>query len=393
MILETDLHCFDVHNDGYFSHLPLAYVNGVILEMAVRRMPYEQFAEFLEEKSGNYFQGLYYQVPNQDLERSLVRVSDDRSLSYMFNVEETFGRLNLYLDHLIFQNEMVGWAEMEVEQHGGSSQCQKKNPEGVETSTGNIDKGINATRDGNEAGSGRGDHPHPQTRLPKQRKKRVSQNATEVVEARRSTVESDSESEYDSDDDSGDQSDKSPDYLSPGEEELIELRNRMESNRDAKAKEKDNTVSEMNEPNDKNSMPADNVRGETFEKHDIYMHELLKSLKTDDNDGITENPFIFVEKHVEKYPMYDETTHWRLRKLLRVCVIPHSEGMGFPLYTMRATPDDTRLVLVLLFWYETRDSEHDLSFDIIASPECMSSLARASSAEVVLLGFSFGDPR
>ncbi|GJS94117.1 multidrug resistance-associated protein 5 [Tanacetum coccineum] len=100
MIPGTDLHCFDVHNDGYFSHLPFTYVNGVILEMVVRRMPYEQFAEYLKEKSGNYFQGLYYQVPNQDLERGLVRVSDDRLLSYMFDVEETFGRLNLYLDHL-----------------------------------------------------------------------------------------------------------------------------------------------------------------------------------------------------------------------------------------------------------------------------------------------------
>ncbi|GKB93936.1 hypothetical protein Tco_0980073 [Tanacetum coccineum] len=44
MIHGTDLHQFDVHNDGYFSHLPLTYVDGVILEMAVRRMPYETFA-------------------------------------------------------------------------------------------------------------------------------------------------------------------------------------------------------------------------------------------------------------------------------------------------------------------------------------------------------------
>ncbi|GKG27923.1 hypothetical protein Tco_0406250, partial [Tanacetum coccineum] len=61
-------------------------------------------------------------------------------------------------------------------------------------------------------------------------------------------------------------------------------------------------------------MPADNVRGETFEERDIYINEMLKSLNTADKDGITEDPFIFVEKHVERYPMYDETTHWRLRK-------------------------------------------------------------------------------
>ncbi|GKA74510.1 hypothetical protein Tco_0780812 [Tanacetum coccineum] len=221
MIPGTDLHQFDVHNDGYFSHLPLTYVDSVILEMVVRMMPYEEFAVYLEEKCGYYFQGLYYKVPSQDLERGLVGVSDDRSLSYMFDVEETFGRLNLYLDHLDMDlseylsqsitydmdvcvsktigppkkrycnyftaDEMVDWAEMEVQ-----------NQEGVETSTRNIDKGIDA-RNG--------------------------------VEARTSTTDKGKE-KYDSDDDSDYQLDKSVDYLSPGEEELIQLRNRIKANRE-----------------------------------------------------------------------------------------------------------------------------------------------------------------
>nr|GEX88354.1 peroxidase 20 [Tanacetum cinerariifolium] len=222
--------------------------------MAVRRMPYEQFVDFLEEKHGNYFQGLYCQAPNHDLERGLVRVSDDRSLSYMFDVEETFGKLNLYLDHLdmdlskylsqastnvmdacVFKkighpkkrycndfsmDEMVDWAEMEVEQQG------------VESRTSTTNKS----------------------------KEKVSQDATEVVKAKISTVKSDSESEYDSDDDSDYQSDKSVDYFSPGEEELIELKSRMKANREAKAKVKDNPISEMNKPNDENNMHADNIR-------------------------------------------------------------------------------------------------------------------------------------
>ncbi|GJS07333.1 hypothetical protein Tco_0364129 [Tanacetum coccineum] len=33
MIPGTDLHQFDVHNDGYFTHLPLNYVDGVMLEI------------------------------------------------------------------------------------------------------------------------------------------------------------------------------------------------------------------------------------------------------------------------------------------------------------------------------------------------------------------------
>ncbi|GJZ73022.1 hypothetical protein Tco_0637168 [Tanacetum coccineum] len=47
-------------------------------------------------------------------------------------------------------------------------------------------------------------------------------------------------------------------------------------------------------------MLADNVRGETFEEHDIYMNELLKSLKTADKDRLTEDPFVFVEKYVKR---------------------------------------------------------------------------------------------
>nr|GEW38692.1 hypothetical protein [Tanacetum cinerariifolium] len=88
----------------------------------------------------------------------------------------------------------------------------------------------------------------------------------------------------------------------------------MKANREANAKTKDNQDPGMNEPNSKNSIPTDNVRGETFEEHDIYTNELLKSLKTADKDGLTEDPFISVEKHVNRYPMYDGTTHSRLRK-------------------------------------------------------------------------------
>ncbi|GKF65753.1 multidrug resistance-associated protein 5, partial [Tanacetum coccineum] len=140
-----------------------------------------------------------------------------------------------------------------------------------------------------------------------------------VVQTRRSTVENDSETEYDSDDDSDYQS---VDYLSPGEEELIELRNRIKANREANAKVKDNLVSEMNEPNNKNSMPADNVR----------------------------DPFISVEKHVERYQMYDEITHWRLRKpkvgekyvsvaQFKECLTYYAMVNGFSLWYERSGKD------------------------------------------------------
>nr|GEW88226.1 multidrug resistance-associated protein 5 [Tanacetum cinerariifolium] len=64
MIPVTDLHQFDVYNDGYFAHLPLTYVDGVILEIVVLRMPYEQLAEYLEEKCGkSYFDRFLHAIP------------------------------------------------------------------------------------------------------------------------------------------------------------------------------------------------------------------------------------------------------------------------------------------------------------------------------------------
>ncbi|GJZ15879.1 multidrug resistance-associated protein 5 [Tanacetum coccineum] len=116
-----------------------------------------------------------------------------------------------------------------------------------------------------------------------------------------------------SNDDSDHQSDKSVDYLSPGKEELIEIRNRMKANREAKANAKDNLVSEMNEPNNENNMPVDNLRGETFKEHDNYMNELLKSLNTADKDGITEDPFISVgEKYVSVAQFKECLTYYAL---------------------------------------------------------------------------------
>ncbi|GJY81589.1 hypothetical protein Tco_0494340 [Tanacetum coccineum] len=200
--------------------------------MVVRMMPYEEFAVYLEEKCGYYFQGLYYKVPSQDLERGLVRASDDRSLSYMFDVEETFGPPKKRYCNDFTLHEMVDWAKMEVQ-----------NQEGVETSTRIIDKGIDAT-DGVEA----------RTCTTNKGKEKVSEDAIEVVQTRRSTVENDIETEYDNDDDSDYQSDKSVDYLSPGEEELIQLRNRINANREAKVKAKENPVLEMSKPNNENSI-------------------------------------------------------------------------------------------------------------------------------------------
>ncbi|GJY64102.1 multidrug resistance-associated protein 5 [Tanacetum coccineum] len=165
--------------------------------------------------------------------------------------------------------------EMEVEQQGGSSQHPQQTNKGKENVSQDETEGVEARTSTTDKG-----------------KEKVSQDETKGVVARTSTIDSDYDSEFDSDDDSEYDSDKSIDYLSLGEEELIKLRNRMKANKEAKSK----------------------AKGETFKEHDIYMNELLIRLKTTNEDGITQDPFISIEKHLERYPMYDETTLWRLGK-------------------------------------------------------------------------------
>ncbi|GKB70012.1 hypothetical protein Tco_0931424 [Tanacetum coccineum] len=142
MIPGIDLHQFDVYNDGYFAHLPLTCVDGVILEIAIPRMPYEQ-------------------------------ISDDRSTSYMFDVEETFGRLTLYLDHL----------DMNLSKYLSQAITYDMDNLGAEARNSTKDKG----------------------------KEKVSEDALDVVEIRRCTIEVDFKTEYESNDDSDYESDKSVD--------------------------------------------------------------------------------------------------------------------------------------------------------------------------------------
>nr|GEW97438.1 multidrug resistance-associated protein 5 [Tanacetum cinerariifolium] len=226
MIPGTDLHCF-VHNDGYFSYLPLTYIDGVILEMAIRRMPYEEFAVYLKEKYGSF--------------RVLSESITNEMNACVF---KKIGPLKKRYCNKFSIDEMVDWAEME-------------------SST--TDKG----------------------------KKKVSKDAAEVIETRISIIEIDSETE-------------------------------IKVNREVKAKAKDNPASEINEPNDENSMSADNVRGKTFEEHDIYMNELFKSLNNADKDGITENPFIFVGENYVNVAQFKE------------CLTYYALANGFSLWYERS---------------------------------------------------------
>ncbi|GKE64985.1 hypothetical protein Tco_1519146 [Tanacetum coccineum] len=87
-----------VRFDGCFMHAPLRYQDGKKLILAIRRMAYEEFSEFLKNTVG-FAHSLYYKVPNVELETGLVRVSNSKELYDMFDVANAYGWLEMYVNH------------------------------------------------------------------------------------------------------------------------------------------------------------------------------------------------------------------------------------------------------------------------------------------------------
>ncbi|GKC56001.1 multidrug resistance-associated protein 5 [Tanacetum coccineum] len=168
MIPGTDLHQFDVHNDGYFAYLPLNYFDGVILEMAVPRMSYEQLAEFLEEKCGCYFQETFGRL-NLYLGHLEMNLSEYLSQAITYNMDDLvskkIGPLKKRYCNDFSVDEMVDWAEMEVETEGVEARASIT--EGVEARV-STTKGVEA-----------------RTRTKDKGKEKVSEDASVVVETRR----------------------------------------------------------------------------------------------------------------------------------------------------------------------------------------------------------------
>nr|GFA53366.1 pentatricopeptide repeat-containing protein [Tanacetum cinerariifolium] len=125
-----------------------------------------------------------------------------------------------------------------------------------------------------------------------------------------------------------DQLEKSFDYLSDGENELIELRKRMRQSK-VNGIEFPDAVHFDEVPRDKGKSAQgqyttvdvdmfgeidDTCVGLTLliREREKYMKALLRKLKGN-GMGITD-PFAIIEGSKEKYPIYDDLTHWKLKK-------------------------------------------------------------------------------
>ncbi|PWA55277.1 pyruvate kinase [Artemisia annua] len=107
-------------------------------------------------------------------------------------------------------------------------------------------------------------------------------------------------------------SDKSFDYLSDIEDEVIELRKRKLESKE----HTDEVIDDLEPPGYDDMVPSlDHVSdtfGETVREHEHCMEALMRKLKGN-GEGVSD-PFVMVEKPYDKYPIYDDQTHWRLKK-------------------------------------------------------------------------------
>ena len=114
--------------------------------------------------------------------------------------------------------------------------------------------------------------------------------------------ENESDSEY---------SDKSVDYLSEGEDELISLRKRKTEAKLNPTPTKPYTNTEEH-PCPRPTRVYDVAETDIVRDHQEYMDNLMYQLRQGD-DGLTD-PFTILEANGDKYPSHDNQTHWKLRK-------------------------------------------------------------------------------
>ncbi|GJZ80044.1 multidrug resistance-associated protein 5 [Tanacetum coccineum] len=240
----------DVWNDGIFMVDPLRYDSGVLLNMFVSRLNFKEFERMIikETHCANLF-AMYYRIPDRDLEKGLVKVVNDYDLIHMYDMSKMYGGIELYLDHcdidlsqylvdpdpstvsdgtskkratphkrycnVFTEEEMVSWAEKEAEEEA-------------------------MLRKGKEK--------------------------TNVGDKRKEKMDTDS--------DDSDYSNKSFDYLSAGEEELIQLRTRK-ANRSK-------------------------IRPPPIPDMAAFANDLLRKLKGGGEDSNLQDPFVGV-KETEVY--------------------------------------------------------------------------------------------
>ncbi|GJV70511.1 hypothetical protein Tco_1490506 [Tanacetum coccineum] len=390
---------FDVHYDGTFNFCPLTFDNGLVYQWSVRKdnpLDIASVREFLREKTQSVIvYELFFKLPQCDLDVGLKIIKNERDLEAMYDYAHEYGIIHVYITHdpqdlapyyvenMCFYGseddlkprkivtkdagnmsveDLVSWAEEEAAMSSKASDVDICVTSVLDKGKGLADKGKGLADKGKgladkgkgimvyEGKAGRktarsrnngiviGENVNPSVSEDDDSdsdiecEQKVKGNA-ELEEMYKGI--SDSESEY---------SDKSVDYLSEGEDELISLRKR---------------ISEAKNPNHSNKNSNTNVAGcsrpnrvygvgetATVIEHEEYMDILMHQLRGK-SDGLS-NPFTILENDQsnERYPIHDDQTHWKMRKpkyvdaaQLKECLTYYSLANGFSLWFYRSSKE------------------------------------------------------
>ena len=393
----SDALWFDLHHDGVFYFLPLRYENGLVYEWKLykdRKLDYKSMCEHLIDMTGHPgFAGLYFCLPECELEIGLKIIETDVDVDAMYAFAESYGKLNIYMTHVhqnlaefYFQNlcmeqygdgetsrlriheimvkdasnmtvdELVAWAEEDAQKrYTPDKLTPKKVVNCVDDDEDTPLRDLVVSPIARRKLLGKKGSPNPSLKrklfdkekitvsddgntvkkaMDRGKAKMVEQDRPPKLPVRRnkgiviqdndnpSVMQSDTSSDSESDpslginfslysDSESEYSDKSVDYLSEGEEELRELRKRItESKKERKSKRKQADEGTSSGVRQKREYRVGD--SETVIEHDEFMDELIRKLSS--NSEKWTDPFTIVESKVEKFPIHDADTHWKMRK-------------------------------------------------------------------------------
>ncbi|GKD79970.1 pentatricopeptide repeat-containing protein, partial [Tanacetum coccineum] len=352
----SDAYFFEVHKDGVFNFVPLSYENGYVFHWRLskeKKMDYASMCSYLKETTDKPFYALFFCLPKCTLEVGLKIIEGDCDVASMYQFADAYGTISMYMAH-ISQNlaeyysknicfdesrdkatsrhhevmkkdasnmsylELLSWAEEEA---GNLQSLDKRVVDKCKSPVKKkVDKGKGLLKKTVDKGKSKvlvDDIPV---------KKHVRRNNGIVIEenVNPSTMVTDSDSESEPEhefnytlytDSESDYSNKSIDYLSEGENELIDLRKRKTEAKKA-PKTSNRQTFPVNEGTSTCNSRYKRVYGvgdsETVMDHEEFMDNLIRKLR-DEGDGMSD-PFKIMESKVEKYPIHDVETHWRMQK-------------------------------------------------------------------------------
>ncbi|GJV02779.1 hypothetical protein Tco_1336348 [Tanacetum coccineum] len=316
-----EAYLFDVYYDGIFYFNPLRYENGCVFGWRLlkeKKMDYASMIKYLKKETDQLnFHSLFFCLPECELEVGLKLIEGDRDVASLYEFAESYGKIIMYMTHIPqdladFYHLNLSFDESEDEATSrmiihGNRKKDASNMSFVKLlSWAEEEAQIGNSHDMNAVNKGKtqvNDDAIPVKEAVDKGKSMMIQvyhpvkkpvrknNGIQIQENVNPTVmDSDTDSKSDlalginfslySDSDS-DYSDKSVDYLSEGEDELIDLRKRKTEAKKVPKSTNQKTLSVMvgSSSGIRRRRVYEVGDSETIIEHEEFMDDLIEKLK------------------------------------------------------------------------------------------------------------------